>query len=308
MAIRIRKPRQLGPELRRLGEELLGDALARLEDPTAEAIHETRKRCKEVRGLCRMFRHADRPLQKRFDRTVRDASRELSAARDAEARLESFDALAAVEPELLSAVKLAALREPLAAAAREAEREAVDGSAAIDRARGLLETAQGLLPSWPDEPGLHAMLQSVGRTYRRGRKAWKRCAAGGSTDDFHEWRKRVKYGWYHLRYLQHASRSVLRPRKNRLHDLADALGDEHDLAILVAHLRGGSPIEDEHLQRFVRVAEGRQLDLRGRAVGIGARLFAEPTSDHVERLRRYVKAWRRHGRELPIGELEEISG
>ena len=51
-------------------------------------------------------------------------------------------------------------------------------------------------------------------------------------DKFHEWRKRVKYLWYHMDILQQAWPVMLQDTANELHLLSDFLGDAHDLVVL----------------------------------------------------------------------------
>src|ERR687888_223363 len=53
----------------------------------------------------------------------------------------------------------------------------------------------------------------------------------------HEWRKRSKDLWYHLRLLRDGRREVLAPAADRAHELSDLLGDHHDLAVLAEDVK-----------------------------------------------------------------------
>ena len=51
-------------------------------------------------------------------------------------------------------------------------------------------------------------------------------------EDFHEWRKRVKYHWYHCRLLKNLYKPLMKARRDEAKHLADLLGDDHDLSML----------------------------------------------------------------------------
>lgn len=100
-----------------------------------------------------------------------------------------------------------------------------------------MRNAHALLGRWGRaDPGL-GRIRPPWRPYT---KDWRRptdadgmvwgSVERGAAKDRHEWRKRVKYGWYHMRLLTDASPAILSPLEERLHDLSDALGGDHDLA------------------------------------------------------------------------------
>jgi len=167
------------------------------------------------------------------------------------------------------------------------------------------------LPSWPlADLGFDDLGPGFERSYRRGRKAMRAIEADPSDERFHEWRKRAKYHWYHLRMFTPADPVVLEPWADRLHDLADALGDDHDLAVLVDTIEadpeahGGADVVD-----VVRtLAEGRRADLQARAFSLGARYTTEPVDAVVARLATMWEAWHVHGDAPERTELEDLAG
>ena len=58
-----------------------------------------------------------------------------------------------------------------------------------------------------------------------------------SDENLHEWRKRLKDLLYQLRLLQAAWPTVLGAYVQEAHRLADLLGDDHDLTVLISVLR-----------------------------------------------------------------------
>lgn len=92
--LEIAEPIDVG--VSRIANELIDDAIARVEAPDRdrhEAVHEVRKNCKKVRGLLRLVRPRVPDLYKAENKFFRDAAASLSGIRDAEAALESYDAL-----------------------------------------------------------------------------------------------------------------------------------------------------------------------------------------------------------------------
>ena len=126
----------------------------------------------------------------------------------------------------------------------------------------------------------------------------KACDAG-SAEDYHEWRKRVKYHWYHTRLLQAAWPPVLEVRASELKQLSDYLGDDHDLVVLQSTLQStadkfGPP---KTIETFCALARQQQNNLRSAAQDLGVRLYTEKPGRHTRRLRGYWLAWQTSGEE-----------
>ena len=102
----------------------------------------------------------------------------------------------------------------------------------------------------------------------------------------HEWRKRVKDLWYHLRLLHDVWPAALAGPEQEAHALSDLLGDHHDLTVLIEELRDG---EEERL--VGELAERRQGELLAEAIPLGRRLYAEKPGRFGGRLEAYWGAW-----------------
>jgi CHAD domain-containing protein len=79
--------------------------------------------------------------------------------------------------------------------------------------------------------------KGIKRIYKQGRKALKEVKVIPDGERFHDWRKRVKYLWYHLRLLQDAWPNVMKGYARSLDAISDCLGLEHDLVDLKNKLR-----------------------------------------------------------------------
>jgi hypothetical protein len=104
----------------------------------------------------------------------------------------------------------------------------------------------------------------------------------------HEWRKRVKDLWYHLRLVRHSWPAAIKGPEKEAHALADLLGDHHDLTVLSAELADEG---DEAL--LGALAERRQGELLADAIPLGRRLYAEKPKRFGRRLGSYWDAWQR---------------
>jgi len=301
--------------VRRIGLEEADDAVGRLEDPgsdpdaIAEAVHEVRKDCKKLRGLARLVRPAIGDRYAQINAAARDAAAELSSIRDAQALLGTFDELLAATADQVPAGGLVDVRAALQERADRAG-EAVDaGAAHMERARALLKAVRARFDAIDlSDGGWDALAGGLSKTYRRGRKAMRKAAAAPSPAAFHEWRKRAKYTWYHVTLLEDTAPTITTPMADSFHDLADALGDDHDLAVLRGQLRD-APEEfggEEEVEAAVRLVDGVAADLQRRAFSLGSRLYAESASAFAERMGAYWDAWREDGDELHAGEIAEI--
>lgn len=330
MAYRLQRDESLPVGVRRIARELVDEALDLLDDPgeeIEESVHQVRKNCKMLRGLIRLVRPGMGDVYTEANVTFRDAARELASIRDAHALLATFDDLVAAvgdrRPDSTDALRhvraeLAARADAASAAVRTTT--GTTGSGAVDsdgtavddrilRARDLLAAGRHGIDEWPLTDDVDVIRDGIAKTYRRGRDRLRDSMFTPTDELLHQWRKRVKYTWYHVRLLRDAAPSVLRPLTGRLHDLSDALGDDHDLAVLLEQMRadvdafGG----DEVLRETTAVVDVVREDLQQRAWRLGSRLYVEPPATFSERLAGYWRAWLEHGDELPTGEISDLA-
>jgi CHAD domain-containing protein len=274
----------------------------------AAAVHDARKRGKKVRGVLRLVRPALGGDYGPANRALRNAGRELSPLRDARAALATFDDLVAGSRDLLPTGGLGTVRSGLAALADDAAQDP-NAPRRIGNAVDLLRVGgRRIEGATLDAGGWDALGPGLRRTYRDGRHALADARLRRDPDAVHEWRKRVKDAWYHVRLLGGAAPSVLDPLGRRFHDLADALGDAHDLVVIRDRLRreperfgGRAPVE-----AACALADRRRAELERRAIGLGVRLYAEKPKAYARRVRRYRRAWRTLGDERPAGALADV--
>lgn len=311
MSYRIARDEPIRDAVRRIGLEQIDKALRRLEGPddVVADVHDVRKRCKKVRALARLVRPSIGDQYAQINVAARDAARELGPIRDAQALLGTFDELVLATEDQLPSGGLAGVRAALQERADRAGAAVDAGAEHIERAGMLLTTARSVLEELEvDDDGWEAIGPGLRKTYRRGRRGMQAAEQSPSPEAFHEWRKRAKYTWYHIRLLRDAAPTILSPLARSFHDLSDDLGDDHDLAVLTAQLTA-APEElggEEEVRAALRLIDGVAADLERRAFSLGSRLYAESGSAFIDRLGGYWRAWHEGGDEQRAGEIPEL--
>jgi len=302
-------------EVRRVTRERLDEAISMLSDldeSTAEeiehAIHGVRKRCKEVRAVARLVRSALGDDFDRFNDDVRGAADALAPIRDAHALLGTFDDLRATQT-ITDDGELAVVRAAQAATAEDATRGVIGSDPRIAEARALLVSSRKQVKHWKIPDGFDTLGAGIEDTYRRGARALRRARSRPTDERVHEWRKSVKHLWYQVRLIERSAPSVLDALVTALDDLAEALGDDHDLAVLVDRLVadpkafGGK----KAAKRARRLARLQQADLRRRAFRLGATVYAETPRAFTARMGAYWARTADLGPELATGGIAELA-
>jgi len=248
------------------------------EDDLARGVHEARKAFKRVRALLRLVRpELGDQVYGRENELFRAAGRDLSDIRDRQVTIETLDALTSRYRDKVPPDAFAGLRAALVAEYEGAREHIHDGDQAIGPVVVRLRAARTRVSGWGfPQDGDHAFL--VGgfeRIYRRGRRAWRRARKKPGTETLHELRKRAKDTWHAAEIL-----TPLRPKRmeklaRRAHRLADAAGEDHDLAVLLEAAReraGTLPTAD--LALLETLIEKRRARLQRQALSRGKRLYA----------------------------------
>jgi CHAD domain-containing protein len=300
MAYKLMTDESVPDGIRRCAIEQLDRAIAELSERVAtdpvDAVHAARKAVKKVRTLLRLSRGAMPGGQRRGEnQALRDAARGLSAARDAEAMLDTLDALAQRDAGQLPQVTFRAIRERLECP-RDDARRSLDVSTLADRAVGELEAVRIRIDGWKLRSGDWSALEpGLRRTYHDGRAAMRHAdsARSGDGERWHVWRKRVKDLWYEQRLLAEVAGPVIAGQAKDAHRLADLLGDEHDLGVLRSALRHDRTLAvPVDIDAVLGLIDHRRAQLRAAALEVGNRVYAEKPSAYVRRMRRSWKVGR----------------
>ena len=312
MSYRFEHGETIPDGVRRIAREQIDDALELLAEPAdhvEEAVHEVRKNCKKLRGLVRLMRPGMGDDYTTANVTFRDAARELSSIRDAHALLETFDELVAAHASRVHTQGVTSVRAELSRRATEASEAVTSDDERIEHAHALLTEGRDRINDWPLDDDADVLGAGAAKTYKRGRKRLRDSMVDPTDENLHQWRKRVKYTWYHLRLVRDSAPSVLKPLVKRFHDLSDVLGDDHDLAVLTEQLHATPDAFGGHaaVGRAMEIIDASRDDLQRRARSLGSRLYVESPGAFAERLTGYWSTWQEHGDGFKAGEIADLA-
>jgi CHAD domain-containing protein len=260
-----------------------------------EAVHRVRKQLKKARAGLRLVRDAvGAGTYRRDNATLRDASRPLSALRDARILLDVFDELAqSAGPPVRR--EWEPLREAL-----EADHQRTRARVLRDkeRVRPVVEAVRATRRRAKDwdlkGQGWAPVAAGLRRVYKAGRAAWRRAKAHPTAAALHEWRKQAKYLRSQLELLEPLWPEVLSRLARRAHDLADTLGEDHDLFLLHGRAsRVGVQLAAPARARLLQQIAERRHALQEQALRAGEALYAERPWLFVERLDACERVWRK---------------
>ena len=296
MAFRLDLDKKATSAARKTLAKRLSKAAERFgDDDPGAALHDARKDLKKSRSLLRLMRPALTPeLYRREMEILRGIARSLSAARDADVLPATLAGLREDCPGEVPEVAYVSLETRLLGRANGSDPGRTLGDRVAD-----LEAASRRVEEWPlRDLGWDDLVGQLEWSYRRGRRAMGAARREPGDERLHEWRKRTKDLLYQLQLLDAAWPSVLDAYVTQSHRLADLLGDDHDLAVLLAVL-GDNGTAPPAVEPIVRLVRRRRADLQARAWGLGIRLYAEPPKALRRRLAALISAARSHDDEVP---------
>jgi CHAD domain-containing protein len=297
MAYRLGKRQSVEVSVRNVAAQQVDKAIrevAENELDRHETVHQVRKRCKKLRGLIRLVRGAF-PTYSKTNRYFRDAARQLSYVRDAQSVVECYNALARRFRDDFNGPAFGLIRDRLAERRRRVADDRVGLERRLEEFQCQMRDIRQQLETWQlQDRGFAAVQHGLRKTYSRGRTAMKKAYTEPTAENFHEWRKRVKYHWYHLRLLRRTWRELMKVHCDATDKLSDLLGDDHDLAVLRATLlaESGCCGTDASIKSCVVLIDMRRHELMAAARPLGERVFAEKPKQLTKRIHRYWDTWR----------------
>lgn len=300
MPYRFKTGESLQHGVRRVVSGQIDRALAELADTTldrSDTIHQVRKRCKKIRAALRLVRSglASYPEENAW---YRDAARRISDVRDAEAMIETCDALSRRCAGQVDATTMQALRDRLEGRrnALFEDTERIDGRLREFEASMVAGRERAESLEIHDE-GYATALAGMSKTYARAREAMDAVLQNPTPENVHQWRKRVKYHGYHVRLLRDAWAPVMQAVWEEVGSLGALLGDHHDLCVLKRWVIDEQVLSEDagRLDDFIRFVDARTARLEEESRPLGGRLFAEKPKHLERRFAIYLGIWCKQG-------------
>jgi CHAD domain-containing protein len=274
--------------VQRIARQEIVTALAEMADqgqPFDARVHGARRRCKRLRGLARLVR----PQFDGYAHTnaaVREAMARLAHTRDAAVIVETLDSLAETDPSDVSGEALKRVRQVLSARVEEISADEKQRLIAdfTERLRVLAEEAE----AWRlGKKGFAAIEGGLTRVYAGMGEAMREARAAPDDEALHEWRKHVKYHWHHITLMREAAPDVLGPQRALADELGEALGDHHNLSVLIGALPQVTGEGDR--EGITAAARRKQERLAARAFELGRQVAAESPRALARRFSGYWK-------------------
>lgn len=305
MSFELKKDEKIPKSVRKIVCKRIDKALARLNGKARRtsdaAVHDARKRFKEIRGTLRLVRDelGEKTFQ-RENRTFRDAGRPLSAVRDAKVLVDTLDGLIEHFQGRAKPANLSSLRRELLARRRNTRKQVLEKDCAVAGIARRIRIASRRVKNWPlQKRGFKAIEGGLRRVYGQARDAMKAAYDNrGGDESLHEWRKRTKDLRYELELLQSAWPATLAPLAEQAHHLTNLLGDDHDLSVLRTVVRDrakelssadGEVKPDPDTELLLALIDERRVVLQQEAMELGRKFYEELPDKFVERIKGYWK-------------------
>lgn len=254
-----------------------------------EAVHDTRKKFKRVRGLYRLVRFGARGFARKENARIRTMAASLSAERDATALLECVDFLRAAGSDGRTDSALAKLE--VALARRRALHAAPDVQlhgkvkAAVVTCRAAINAVSSLRID--NDDAIRVITRGWEKALLDAQVALMAAQATGLEEDFHELRKRSQDYWMFCALMSPLWPSAMKAKADDAKALAGLLGNEHDLSVLIALLDSREALDIKPDARKVASATAltTRKRLRKQAIRQGKRIFADDAKDEARAIK-----------------------
>ena len=250
-----------------------------------ESVHSARKAIKKARAALRLLREGlDEEDYQKENAALRDAGRCLSPLRDAKSLMDALTAFRDRHPAELRQPDYLSLMRDLRSKRMAKRRDLFQSpdklQACIRSLKACIARVRLMKPSSLNPGTVAAGLQ---RIHRAGRKMLAGARQAGTPEALHEWRKEVKYLSNALSALHVSSSSQLANTEERAGELADQLGDDHDLAELARYVtrHADSTIDAAARKNLTKLIARERAKLRKSAYALGANIYDEKPKHFV---------------------------
>ena len=300
MAYKFSADSTVEASVRRILGEQLDKAIQQLseafEQTPGEAVHNARKHLKKGRSLLRLVRRSiDKDTYRREKNRLRDLGRSLSLARDSEVYQQTLRDLLDAYGLELGTKGVSTLQERLSDLHQIHLKELTESDASIAVIISDLKDSRARLSQLTlKKNGWKAISTNLTKLYSQGQERYRTAYDDGSDDAFHDWRKRVKDLWHTTCLLKPLWPTVMDAFESEIHQLAQILGDGHDIAALRSFLLDPPAevaIEEVHMQVLLPLMQHRQHRLHQQANELGHKLYCEEPAAFTHRIACYWQPW-----------------
>jgi CHAD domain-containing protein len=279
-------------------DEALDNLSGRTVSP--EEIHTARKALKKARAWLRLLEPGigGRAFREQ-NHALRDAARPLSEGRDAQVLIETLHNLLKRYHEPAAGRRVGRFERALQKDRRATQHRLTSSRAGVATTRRLLRRSKAALTRLPikgqDWDVIGAGFEKV---YARGHKNLRAACDDPTPESLHEWRKDAKNLWHELQMLEPLWPGVIEEWADQAHQLADYLGDDHDLWVLreASKAKSDDFADAADLDALLALIDRRRRQLQDKARLLGARLYEPKPRRLRARTGKYWRLWDQAGR------------
>lgn len=252
-----------------------------------EAVHSVRKKFKKLRAVLRLIRdELGEDTYKKLNVLFRNLARDIAPVRDSLVLIKTLHSLDGEKEKVL----FDSIEEQLKSRHKSVSKEIIEDEEKFSSIKNELNDFKPPVSSWEiSSNDFSSIKPGLKRVYKRGRNAIEVLEENPDSADFHEFRKRVKYLWYHTRILRALWKDQLKPFAKSLHTLSDLLGDDHDLFVLSEYLRNMDSLDEADFEKIERLINSKRKELQKKSIFLGRLIYAESTNNFIERIKIYWK-------------------
>ena len=254
------------------------------------AVHETRKALKRLRAILRLVRdtisldcyHTD-------NQVLKLVAAELGTVRDTWVMADVLDRLLPHDPKSQEAVEtlISRLQDRFLAESTALLENEAQMSSIIEQLEHARERSRrwSVVAGEVDTPLPHSFASiapGLQRVYKRGRRGMRIIVDSPTDTLLHVWRKRAKYLRHQIEALNVLDPDTLLRYELQLERLTDLLGDDHDLAVLLARF-GDDPalVEDIDIELVLDAIGTKRHELQALSIDLGREFFEDPSTDFL---------------------------
>ncbi len=256
----------------------------------ASAVHSTRKALKRLRAMLRLVRdtishdcyHTDNQVLKLI-------AAELGTVRDSWVMADVLDRLLPHDAASKAAVDV--LVDRLQDRYRTESLALLENKAQMASIVEQLENAKERSKRWSVVAGevstplpheFESIAPGLQRVYKRGRRGMRIVVDSPTDTLLHVWRKRAKYLRHQVEALNVLDPVRLLRYELELEQLTDLLGDDHDLAVLLARFASDPAlIEGIDVEPVLDAIGAKRHELQAKSIDLGRDFFRDPSTDFL---------------------------
>lgn len=204
------------------------------EDLSSEVkVHEIRKSFKRINALLRLFPDSlDQEVQA-FRKPMKSMASRLTLARETTVNLQFFETMCA-ENLCMALEEAQELKKQLGREKFECLQELTQGESTFSILSNQMKNGRyEFLGKLPDNQFVLDIATELELSFQKSKDLYLNFCASYHPEEFHELRKRMKILWYQFDFVHPGQTEVPGTISDRLHQITDRLGDDHDWYIFL---------------------------------------------------------------------------